>query len=858
MLNQRKDRKKLLDLSQINSFHIDLRSITVEKIIQILHKSPKDRNLKDYSILYSYILYISKLTDKFILDKIDNSAHEKIILLSLPSAKLKIILNSNTIIYNPDNDANYLYIILRGTAKILQLEKIKCEMNSYNYYKLLINYRNNNEKYLLAKTIEENYSFFPIDINDIPNLEKILLKLYIYEHDENDTDYLDKLLKKVGLNYSDFGLKYSYKEAIELKNKEIESLNKKLIKEGREYECKKLIQYDNKEAKQYLEEQENIIFPYLDTIPFETCQKYLFFRNNSEMLVFFYKFKEDKHLRNNDYFGDFLYGKYIHCVESLQEDLYLLMIKNTVFKEFTKNLKSNVTVNQINFLVENFFFHNIKKIIFERYYLNLFEIEHYKLGQKICNENDLVENIYFIKEGKVKLYTNKSVLEIHMLINVINELVKQKKIDANINDKEKDTCNFFNNNLDNNNNQKKFDVKEYYDELDNNIENMQKEINTKQKRHLITYQENQCLGFESFYYKLKYLYTAIVNSNKAEIYKISIERLNKILHDKNEKTYLDFSKQAENTINFLKQRFIKLNNFMLKFYDKKKTIETENSISFNNSNDIDINNIIFNEENKNINERNKRLVPIKKIVSGKLPQRLIKRMKNCKKINNIKQNNIKSNSINITKKLPDIFNIDKTKLIQNESDIKMVEENNNNKHSSKNNSFFDNIIKKNKILIKPIKRNILNKIKLINIRKPQKDFFELTNLLPPFKSFNDNSFNNSNNDSNNIIDSSLICKSNSYKKNNIIIKKINNNKNNSLNFKNDKPYSFSPRIKSINEIEFKDINFSFINQINKKKLINEKLQDFIKIRNKLMINKNQIYRKQKEKLKQKFNIFYKD
>ena len=356
------------------------------------------------------------------------------------------------------------------------------------------------------------------------------------------------------------------------------SLNHKKIIEGIENEYKELIQFNNLEAKKYLQEQEKIIFQNLDVLPNEMCKKYLFLINNSEMLISLYKLKESKQLRNNDYFGDFLYGKYIHYVESIQDKLYLLMIKNNVFKEFSNNEKSEFTYDTNNFLVDNFFFNSIKKTIFGNYYLNLFEKEHYKLGQKICNENDLVENVFFIKEGKVKLFTKKSVLEIHMLINIIKELVKKKKLDEDTDidycNQEKNICNFISNHM-----LKCSEEKDYYDELKNNIYNMKKEINIKQKKHLINYQENQCIGFESLYYGLKYLYTAVANTEKVEIYKISKERLIKIFLDKNEKSFLEFSKKAEKDILFLNQRFINLNNFMLKFYDRKKTFENKNNFS---------------------------------------------------------------------------------------------------------------------------------------------------------------------------------------------------------------------------------------------------------------------------------------
>ena len=89
-------RTKLLDMSKINEFHLDLAEINNELIIKILKKQPFERTLQDYSILNDYILFLSKLSDKFKNQRIPQNLFEKIILLSLQSCKLKVYLASNS------------------------------------------------------------------------------------------------------------------------------------------------------------------------------------------------------------------------------------------------------------------------------------------------------------------------------------------------------------------------------------------------------------------------------------------------------------------------------------------------------------------------------------------------------------------------------------------------------------------------------------------------------------------------------------------------------------------------------------------------------------------------------------------
>ena len=393
--------------------------------------------------------------------------------------------------------------------------------------------------------------------------------------------------------------------------------------------------------------------------------------------------------------------------------------------------------------------------------MNLFEVENYKLGQIIFNENDSVENIFFIKEGRVKLIINKSILDIHFLINTIEELVKKKKLDTK--NKEKNECNFLGNNFNDNTNNNSIGEKAYYDELNNSVENLKKEINIKQKCHLITYQENQCLGFESLYYGLNYLYTAVSNSDKVEIYKISKERLIKIFQEKNEISYLDFSKKAEKLILFLNKRFININNYMLKFYDKKKTIENEKTFSLNNSHDFINNRYILSEEKKNSKLK---LIAIKNQINYKLLPNLIKKIKIINKLNNNKFNDINNKSFNLGK-LSSLKLINKKKFHYN-SFSKDISENNNIKA---NISVFK---KKNNINIKNNRKNIPEKIKIINLKNQNNNIFELTNLYPPFISYNED-YNIKKNDRIDNLSSKKISDSSNNNEKNIKNKVINKN-----------------------------------------------------------------------------------
>ena len=94
-------------------------------------------------------------------------------------------------------------------------------------------------------------------------------------------------------------------------------------------------------------------------------------------------------------------------------------------------------------------------------------------------------------------------------------------------------------------------------------------MNIKHKSHLITYQKNQALGYECFYFGINYLYTAIAESKEVKLYRIKIKHLIEILKEKGQIGYKHLIKKAENTMKLLLERFTLINNDLMKFYDRK-------------------------------------------------------------------------------------------------------------------------------------------------------------------------------------------------------------------------------------------------------------------------------------------------
>ena len=821
-------RNKLFDMSKIGDFHMEHSAISPELIIDILKKQFSERDLKDYSILNDYILFVSKLTEKFREQSIPQSLYEKIVLLSLTTCKLKVFVSVHNQIYTPETEANYVYIVLKGSVKITKVQKQLVKLNSFDYYKLLINLRNSKEDYILKNTLSENSAIFPVDYAEIDFLDKILLKILIInrkEGEEKDFDYLDRLIKKVGLNYSIFGLKCSYREELEQKNDEIQRSNYDLIKLGKGAKCKELIPYNEKEAEEKVIQQEKKIFDELGFISYDICQKYMFFAYDKEEYITKYELIPDKIVKKNEYFGDYLGNRYIDFAEAAEDNLYLLMFKNNMINQVLENEIDKVTNNQTDFFINNFFFRSIKKNVFERYYLNFFELENYQSGQKICVENDSVKYIYFIKKGNVKLSYKKSILEIHSLINIIKERIKQKRFEENNNGN--------NNNDDNNENEilKFLENNQNYYNLIGNIDKIKTEINNKQERNIMIYSENQCIGYESYYYGLKYLYTAKAASDSVEIYKLSITHLAKLLNNKNEKCYIDLSKKAEETLFFFMKRLIKVNNFLMSFFEKRKEFEDEKNMPSNQF----LKRVNPRKIFDNNNYKRKGILIKKSEISTILPN-LVKINKNGKNTDN--NSYILNESSFVVRKLPNLN-------INDLSNQSIYEKNNIN-----NESQLPKIEKdvhynlKKQIFYKKISHHMKNKVHLTASRALQNYFNKSreTSINSSYHSntkyFKDSKISNISciplRNSNIRGESNYIENESSDKKNEINLSSVLLTKS---KFKNEFPF-----------LAFNPTN-------HKKKLIGDKLQNFINIKKKLMLKKNKIYKEQKDKLKLMVNNY---
>ena len=522
--------RNIKKLQKITS-SIDINTINIERIIQILKKT-SEKNLAEISALKYYCLNKTNLLSKFNEDKLDEASYDLIISLSLATSSLKIF-KKNSLLINIGEPNDYLYIILKGKAALFGIQKFHIEVSGYEYFLLLNELKKNNDMYLLEKTVTENNRIYPIENEDIPYLEKIMLKIY-----------LSKKIKRVNPKY----LERKHADVIEAQ----EDVDWSIMTEEEKLEkYKKIDIYNTNEAWNYTLQNEKKIFDSLNVIDVELMKRYNYLTKvKEEEMIVYYKCEFLNEIEENEYFGNSEHKVYKNKVIALTNDLHIMCIKADLYNEYVRRLNSKVIGSQINFLLDNFYFHPLYKGFFEKYYFKYFELVEYKVKQIIVNENDPIRYVYFIKSGSVKLTSTRSIAENHLLIELIKNILLKS-------DKE---------NTDN----IKLDINNLYNNVTNNLEYFSKDMNIKNKVHIMTLQSNNCIGSGCLYYGFNYLYTAEVNSEIVELYKIPIDKIMRIVNDKTSKVFYYYGKHSEQSLKLFFNRLIRLNNMLLANLNKSK------------------------------------------------------------------------------------------------------------------------------------------------------------------------------------------------------------------------------------------------------------------------------------------------
>ena len=476
-------------------------NLNMSNFIKNIMIEPKNRYFSIIKQIYNYLIEYLPLINVLNIKKQNNNFNDIIYEISKYIEYKKI--SAGKYIKNFHSEDNFFYLIMNGSFVELTIMSEKLFITTKEYFTYLIKLQQNKENILLKHTILLNIKTFPININD--NLLELSIKNNIFSEDE-----LNILLLEIKINKDKTKIE-NYLNYIKIK------INNKFSSE-----CK-----------------------FHAIIPFYKIKNYLNEGDTIDTLTY------PKHIKS---LNGFL------CLKK-SELLFInkIGIEN---KEFWKVLKNN----NFNILSEIFsnlhLFDGYNMSFFINNFFPYFQLQKYKKGDIIINENYLNIGLYFVINGTFKVKTKKNYYELNELIEMLkhslddfsNYLSKLKFI----------------------NNIKKFNKNDIQDPIIND-KLFIKKLNEQREIILSFISGNKILGLNEFYnYKTQYYHLTLeVISNEANVFFLP-KTLSTSLINSFDSLNKKFAELIENKTKF----YIKfIQNYLINFENEiSKIIKLKNNL----------------------------------------------------------------------------------------------------------------------------------------------------------------------------------------------------------------------------------------------------------------------------------------
>ena len=503
------------------------KKVNLFELIQKLKVPPEKRTIKDILRIKPYIEK-TNLVNTFYEEFTDKHIVEKLIYFCCIEMGYKKF-QEDEIIYKIGDAPKEFYSIIFGKVNIIKAIHEQKLMSGFEYFCYLMNLKNNDEIYLLHKTIEINSNNYLINESHIEYIHYIYLLNYLksIKNKEDTNISFIHLLDLIKVNPEELGIELS----------QINSIN-------------------------YLINKTKIIKKKFPFITEQMVQKYSFLDDDlTKKNVTIYQNEVHQVLKVNDYFGDDLI-KEEHSLTAISDGITeVAVLPFQLYNSEIALLKSASLEKKIFNLHSCHFFHKIKYYKFRKKYFKLFTSEKYYNGDVLFKEGEPIKYIYFIQEGKAQLNSSKSINEIE---NLITLLIKKKKTiksnDINISKKETEpNLNYSN-------------INSTYDDLVHFLEQ-------KQNHKLIFLTNNEEIGLVSNFIGNDYLASCVVVSKEAKIYKIDVKYINQMLIEERD-CVEEHNLRIGNKLNLLIQRLFRINNIKLVMIDEKINLEKINEKNF--------------------------------------------------------------------------------------------------------------------------------------------------------------------------------------------------------------------------------------------------------------------------------------
>ena len=577
-------RREYLTLEQIEKKNYQM----TEDFLQDLTKDPCPLPKQNIIDIISYFIRNSTLINKLESSYKWNNEEELTNLCNIIAKNLSYEkYNKGDILFKIGETGSKFYFILKGYISILKLKEIpKVYLSHYQYFNFCIKLLKSNEYYILEETLKKNSAKIPINsIEELKRLYIIIFKKKLYENICSNLIYNNTLLLDF-FNTNEESLENYDIDLRELLS--FEELGK--MNDWKLYLIKKI--KPTKDDTSYFDKYKEYITKKKDLIPLT----YYIYDDFLYLGGGFY-FGENALEKENIYTG----GKRNATIRA-ETDIICGSMKEEDYLIFIEPKKRLEKMQEIKFIFNNFFFKGTSIFLFEKNYFHLFSNCEFKIGDVVFNTGEPLKDLIFIREGKVSIELNSSLINIQNLIKFLYEYlftnqyfvklnpIKQTKLINN------ETINTIKNYIN----------EPLFQKLKGYSIKFNEQLNKKRRFKIATSGENDILGLEEIYLNIGCINRVTTVSKKLVCYQISEDHIEQILNTEREVTY-PFIKASINKIISLIQRLqhIKehyIQNLFLK-YEKNvdMDINEQNDEKNNISNNLGskISNIQININNIN-------------------------------------------------------------------------------------------------------------------------------------------------------------------------------------------------------------------------------------------------------------------
>ena len=591
--------------SIVSKYNQDEDLILTDKFLEDLIKVPcpitKEKKISIISNFIRNSKLIKKLENEYQSDKKADLNN-----LSIMCAENLFYtdLKKGNILFKIGEIGNKFYIVLKGTICILKLKEIQLiKMKFFQYFNYCIKLLKEDEIYILEEVMKKNYNKIPFDSSeDLEKLCKILFQKKLYDNINRQLICNNKLLFSFfsthEFNIEDFSLSKDELHSYELLGNYIDWKN---------YILKKI----------RLKKEETIFYEKYDS----------FVKSPEEMLMTCFCYEPFLYIGPGSFFGDDALEKgYIYkerrrnATIRAETDAILGWLNSIDYIDMIAPKRRMEKLKEIQFLYNNFFFHDISVHLFERNYFHLFSACEYSRGNVLFSKGIYPRALFFIKEGRISLELKSSILNIQKLIKYLYEYIftnplfmklpyiNQKKILNNDNE------------IDNIKVIKNYINEPIFKKLRGYSQSFIDELNKERKYKIAFITTNETIGLLEMFLGIPHMMKGVVSSEKISCYEIKIEHIQKIIYDEKE-IIIPYIKSSINKIFSLIKRLqsIKehyINTFMQRYENAIPNEKITNSSSGNNlikniNININTNNDYYTLESEN-NESNNNIININK------------------------------------------------------------------------------------------------------------------------------------------------------------------------------------------------------------------------------------------------------